>query len=176
MKIICFGDSNTYGYDPRGYLGGEYDHPWPEILARKLGCTVLNWGENGRVVPKKAIAFPANADLLIFMLGTNDLLQGASPETVCGRMERLLESLDHKKILLIAPPPMKSGAWVSSQNLIDDSKALSKQYKVLAKRLDIRFVDAGQWNVPLAYDGVHLTEEGHRAFSEGLIEYFHKGE
>ena len=22
MNIICFGDSNTYGYDPRGYFGG----------------------------------------------------------------------------------------------------------------------------------------------------------
>ena len=32
MKIICFGDSNTWGYDPRGYFGGQYDHPWPEIL------------------------------------------------------------------------------------------------------------------------------------------------
>ena len=25
MKVICFGDSNTYGYDPRGYLGGRYE-------------------------------------------------------------------------------------------------------------------------------------------------------
>ena len=25
MNVICFGDSNTYGYDPRGYFGGRYD-------------------------------------------------------------------------------------------------------------------------------------------------------
>ena len=25
MKVICYGDSNTYGYDPRGWLGGRYD-------------------------------------------------------------------------------------------------------------------------------------------------------
>ena len=24
MQVICFGDSNTYGYDPRSYLGGRY--------------------------------------------------------------------------------------------------------------------------------------------------------
>ena len=24
MKVICFGDSNTYGYDPRSYFGGRY--------------------------------------------------------------------------------------------------------------------------------------------------------
>ena len=25
MKVICYGDSNTYGYDPRSWLGGRYD-------------------------------------------------------------------------------------------------------------------------------------------------------
>lgn len=25
MKIVCFGDSNTYGYDPRSRLGGRHD-------------------------------------------------------------------------------------------------------------------------------------------------------
>lgn len=25
MNVICFGDSDTYGYDPRSYLGGLYD-------------------------------------------------------------------------------------------------------------------------------------------------------
>ena len=54
--------------------------------------------------------------------------------------------------------------------------ALAKQYQVLSERLGIRFADAGEWNIPLAYDGVHLTEEGHRAFAEGVIEYLHKGE
>lgn len=24
MKVICYGDSNTYGYDPRSYIGGRY--------------------------------------------------------------------------------------------------------------------------------------------------------
>ena len=25
MKVICFGDSNTYGYDPHSLLGDRYD-------------------------------------------------------------------------------------------------------------------------------------------------------
>lgn len=24
MNVICFGNSNIYGYDPRGYSGGRY--------------------------------------------------------------------------------------------------------------------------------------------------------
>ena len=39
MNIICFGDSNTYGYDPRSYLGGRYDagSRWVDILAEETG-------------------------------------------------------------------------------------------------------------------------------------------
>lgn len=176
MKIICFGDSNTWGFDPRGYFGGRYDHPWPELLAEEMGCTVINWGENGREIPGKAFDFPPDADLLVIMLGTNDLLQGASTETVSGRMERFIKPLAREKLLLVAPPPMKLGAWVSSQKLIDDSVALAKQYQTLSERLSIRFADAGDWNIPLTYDGVHMTAEGHKAFTDGLIEYLHKGE
>ena len=178
MKILCFGDSNTWGYDPRGYFGGRYDQPWPEILAEKLDCTVLNWGENGREIPACAVDFPTDTDLLIIMLGTNDLLQLQSPEAARRKMERFLEALnlDRKKLLLIAPPPMKLGEWVQDKKLIDDSIFLAKQYQSLSMCLGIRFADAGNWNIPLAYDGVHLTEEGHRVFAEYLSKYLHKGE
>lgn len=168
MKIICFGDSNTFGYDPRGYFGGRYDRPWPDILARKLGCTVLNWGENGREIPVRAVDFPADADFVIVMLGTNDLLQGASPDAACGRMKRFLEKLNRDRILLIAPPPMKLGAWVPEQSLIENSKSLGKYFRGLSERLGVCFADAGGWNVPLTFDGVHLTEDGHEIFVEEL--------
>ena len=176
MKIICFGDSNTYGYDPRGYFGGRYDQPWPEILTKQLGCTVLNWGENGRKIPIKTMDRPIEMELLIIMLGTNDLLESCSPKDICEKMEQFLESLtvDRNKILLIAPPPMEFGEWVQDQELIDNSITLAKHFHDLAKRLAVRFADAGTWNIPLAYDGVHLTEEGHRAFAHGLITYLKK--
>lgn len=178
MKITCYGDSNTYGYDPRDYFGGQYDHPWPEILAAETGLNVVNEGMNGREIPKTTVSFPDDTDLLIIMLGSNDLLQFRPPEAACEKMERFLESitLARDKILLIAPPPMKFGEWVQNQELIDHSITLGKHYKALAERLGIRFADAGEWNVPLAYDGVHLSEEGHRVFAKGLIEYLHKGE
>ena len=178
MKVVRFGDSNTYGYDPRGYFGGQYDHPWPEILSEELGCTVLNWGENGREIPARAVDFPADTDLLVIMLGTNDLLQFCTPEAACEKMKLFLESLtlDRDKILLIAPPPMKFGEWVLDQKLIDNSITLAGYYKALAERLHVQFADAGTWNITMVYDGVHLTEEGHRAFAQGLIEYLHKGD
>ncbi len=174
MNIICFGDSNTYGYDPRGYFGGRYDgdNRWVDILAAETGWTVCNMGQNGREIPAAAPAFPANTDLLIVMLGTNDLLQGRSPEQAAERLERCLVgiSLDRSKILLIAPPPVALGAWVPSPQLIDDSRTFARLCQDLAEQMGIRFADAGRWDIPLAYDGVHFTEQGHRTFAIKLLE------
>ena len=110
------------------------------------------------------------------MLGTNDLLQGHRPEAVSKKMELFLLRLEltRGKILLVAPPPMKPGEWVPTQELADDSTVLAGCYRMLSQRLGVRFVDAGQWEIPLAYDGVHFTEEGHRAFAEGLYQYLRK--
>lgn len=176
MKVVCYGDSNTYGYDPRGYFGGQYDYPWTEILAAKTGWNIVNDGMNGREIPKRSVSFPEDTDLLIIMLGTNDLLQFWSPEAARDKMERFLESLtlNRDKVLLIAPPPMKFGQWVQDQKLIDDSITLTKHFRNLAERLGVRFADAGEWNISQAHDGVHLTEEGHRAFGEGIFEYLIK--
>ena len=174
MNVICFGDSNTYGYDPRSYLGGRYDPDsrWVDILAAEASWTVYNMGENGREIPSTAPNFPADTDLLIIMVGTNDLLQGRSPEQAAERLERFLSSLslNRSKLLLIAPPPVQLGAWVPSQQLIDDSHAFAQLCQALAEHLGIRFADAGKWDIPLAYDGVHFTEQGHRAFAAGLLE------
>ena len=174
MKAICFGDSNTYGYDPRGYFGGRYDADcrWVDILAAETGWTISNMGQNGREIPSAAPVFPEDTDLLIIMLGTNDLLQGRSPEQAVEWLERFLSgiSLDRSKILLIAPPPVTLGAWVPSAKLIDDSRTFARLCQALAEQLGIRFADAGKWDISLAYDGVHFTEQGHRAFAAGLLE------
>lgn len=173
MKIICFGDSNTYGYDPRSYLGSRYsaDHRWVDIIAAKTDWEVHNDGMNGREIPRNAYYFPKDIDLLIVMLGTNDLLRGADPDTVSDRMEFFLMrlSIEKENILLIAPPPMQPGAWVQNQSLINASLQLIKEYKILAQRLGIRFVDAGEWGIPLSFDGVHISEKGHKIFAEGLL-------
>ena len=80
MKILCFGDSNTYGYDPRFFFGSQYpaQHRWVDLLAQKLGCKVVNAGENGREIPGREgelqrfdsiLTNQMPVDLLIIMLG-----------------------------------------------------------------------------------------------------------
>ena len=173
MQVICFGDSNTYGYDPRSYLGGRYGprDRWVGLLGAETGWTVRNWGANGRTIPAAMPPLPPDTDLLVVMLGTNDLLQGRGPEDAAGRLERLLTGagLPRDHLLLIAPPPLARGAWVQDAALIDASRAFARCCRALAERLGVPFADAGAWGVSLAYDGVHFTEQGHRAFAAGLL-------
>ena len=175
MKVICYGDSNTYGYDPRLPFGGRYDRPWPELLAEKTGWNVINLGENGLEIPNGTAAFPADTDLLIIMLGTNDLLQFRTPESAANKMERFVLGLPFSgaKILLLAPPPMVFGAWVYDQELIDDVLALGECYKALAERLGVGFANVDCCRM-LSHDGVHLTEAGHRAFADCLYDLLTK--
>ena len=53
MKVLCYGDSNTYGYDTRGFFGDRYpaECRWVDILARKLNWEIQNEGQNGREIP-----------------------------------------------------------------------------------------------------------------------------
>jgi len=173
MQIICFGDSNTYGYDPRSWFGGRYpaDARWPDLLARNTGRTVRNEGMNGRSIPTGGFLSLPHGDVLVVMLGSNDLLCGASPEEAAGRMEAFLQPLvtAYRQILLVAPPPMQPGEWVTEPRLLTDSARLADAYRQLALRLGIGFADAGEWGVELAYDGVHFSEVGHRAFAAGIL-------
>jgi len=173
LKILCFGDSNTYGYDPRSILGEQYapDARWVDIIEKKTGAKLFNEGVNGRTVPEKLQFFPEKTDLLIIMLGTNDLLQGRNAYSTAKKMEHFLLGLLDKreKLILIAPPAMCLGEWVPERTLIRESVKLGVLYKELASRLNIRFADAGTWDISLAFDGVHFTEEGHRAFAKGLL-------
>lgn len=54
MRILCFGDSNTYGYDPRGFFGDRYnaEDRWTDLLAKQIGWDIINLGANGREIPR----------------------------------------------------------------------------------------------------------------------------
>lgn len=180
MKVLCFGDSNTFGYDPRSWLGSRYEAQdrWPEILAAQTGWEFINAGQNGREIPRHSFELEAvqalvdrhQPDVFLVMLGTNNLLQGANPAEVTDRMENFLNFLLPlcPKALLVAPPALKRGAWVPTDALVDASYMLGKEYAALAEKLGVSYADASKWELSLAFDGVHLTEEGHHQFAENM--------
>ena len=58
--------------------------------------------------------------------------------------------------------------------MIDASRALTSAYERIAAELNIHYVNAGLWNIPMCYDGVHFTEKGHVRFANELFEYLNK--
>ena len=179
MRILCFGDSNTYGYDPRGFFGDRYgaEDRWVDLLAKQTGHDCINAGASGREIPRSSYALrlpteQQEVDIFLVMLGTNDLLQGATAKEAAARMEFFLNQLlaHCKQVLLVAPPPMKRGAWVPTDALVAESVHLAEEYKRLAEKLNIPFADTRQWDIELTFDGVHFTEEGHRSFAAHLME------
>lgn len=180
MKLLCFGNSNTYGYDPRSLLGDRYpaEVRWTDTLARNTGWTVLNRGQNGREIPCRPaetiriteVISREMPDILVVMLGSNDLLchSDFDAEQTAARMKSFLQALPPVQTLLVSPPPMQRGTWVCEERLLTESACLAAQYAALARKLDISFADAGQWGVELTFDGVHFSEAGHRAFANGI--------
>ncbi len=185
-KILCYGDSNTYGYDPRGYLGGRYpsDVYWAGRINTLPDWEIINLGCNGRSLPRTPSEFGELADEIerhlpdgiCVMLGTNDLLCGASPDKAAERLDVMLAfllSLPRSPILLLlAPPAVQPGDWVTDPALTDASLRFASLCRDAAERNNICFADANAWGIPLAYDGVHFTGEGHRVFAENVLEAF----
>lgn len=90
-RILCYGDSNTYGYIPAG-MGRRYDEQtrWTALLQKKLGTdyTIIEEGCSGRTTDiddpdavwkngMKGLHISLHShrplDMIILMLGTNDL-------------------------------------------------------------------------------------------------------
>ena len=178
MNVLFYGDSNTFGYDPRSLLGSRYEpaNRWVDILAVQTGWAVINAGQNGREIPRRSFETAAARelicrhapDLTVVMLGTNDLLQGAEPDIVAARMASFLQQLPHS-LFLVAPPPLQRGTWVTDDELVARSRLLGSHYRVLAQRLGISFADAADWGVELTFDGVHFSECGHHTFAQKIL-------
>ena len=77
--------------------------------------------------------------------------------------------LEKSKIVLIGPPRMKPGAWITDDRLLEDCVRLNAAYHAVAEKLGVRFVDATDWDIDVTFDGVHYSEKGHQTFAEQLF-------
>lgn len=178
MKVLCYGDSNTYGYDPRGIFTDRYDENWCDLLAEKTGWEIINGGSNGRSLPgsnrwiDSYLQKYESVDRVLILMGTNDILQGRLTERILVDMDALLEHLQTTwqeiDVVLLAPPPIT----FLDENFDAQLVEVIGGYGHLAGKRKISFVDTRSWGLPMAFDGVHLSESGHQVFAEKLVAYF----
>ena len=133
-RVLCYGDSNTWGYDPVTKDRLDHDLRWTGVLRTMLGggYTIIEEGLNGRttvwddpiegykngrtyLIPCLETHRPL--DLVVLMLGTNDLkqrfslsafdiAQGAS--VLVREIQASVAGIGGRAplVLLMAPPPV----------------------------------------------------------------------
>lgn len=206
--IVCYGDSNTFGYDP--YTLGRYDYDvrWTGRLQSILGrddyyvieeglgdrTTVLDDplmldNKNGHAMLPAIIASHMPIDLLIIMLGSNDLkprycmeapdiARGVSKLVTTAKTISALENPEGKpcEILVIAPALMTEAlrdgdCWKEfGEHSLRVSKELSGWYREYAEAQQVYFMDAAEIVQPSNKDGIHFSPEGHAVFAKKIAE------
>ena len=201
-SVLCYGDSNTHGQVPGGsplerYGPGER---WPGIMGRALGPRwhIIEEGlsgrttvrddpiegahKNGRTYLRPAIQSHTPLDLIIIMLGTNDLkirFNQPASEVAMG-MGCLVHDIKEllpgprgsvPEIMLVAPPPMLDDIKEWSSIFAggpEKSKRLALEFEIIADSLEVHFFDAGSVVTCDPRDGFHINREAHDLLGKAL--------
>lgn len=160
-KALFLGDSNTWGYDPRGYFQ-RYDFTYIDYLNDLVpGWIFFEDAINGRLLRDvKEDTFDLDLiDLFCVMLGFNDLIHYYDVEQIHSFMHELIDSMDKRKLLILCPPILQFDEFR------DESMKLNEAYKVMGVPcLDCNPLD-------MSFDGVHLSEKGHKELGTKIAGY-----
>lgn len=198
--ILCYGDSNTWGYNPLTQDRYGRDERWTGVLQNTLGSDyhIIEEGLNGRTTVwddpiegqknGKTYLIPClethkPLDLVIIMLGTNDLKKRFSVsaydiahgagvlvdivnKSACGRMG------EPPKVILLAPPPLGKLTEFAEmfEGGTEKSEKFSQHYSAVAQEYGCAFFDASKVIRSSDVDGVHLEKKEHQALGKAVAE------
>lgn len=195
-RALAFGDSLTWGSCP--HSGGRHAPAdrWPVVMAAGLdGVEVIAEGLRGRttVYDRPSAAVDMNGgrilpvllhshaplDLVMIMLGTNDIYEGKSAYHVRDGLERLVELVRfhpwrlpqscNPALLLISPPPMTPGPDPDvTPEKVALSEVLTDVVAGVAQQTGAGFFDAASIGRASLADGYHLEADASRRLGTGL--------
>lgn len=197
-RILCYGDSNTWGYNPE--TGGRYERVerWTGILAEKLGeeYEVIEEGLNGRTTVwddpiegyknGKEYLIPClethkPLDLVIIMLGSNDLKKrfSLSPYDIAAGVGVLVDIVlksccgpgeNAPAVLLMSPPPFARLTEFAEmfEGAREKSKKLSAHYRRVAREKGCKFFNTSKVITSSDIDGVHLERSEHQKLGQAV--------
>lgn len=166
-RIVCFGDSNTWGYNPESGSRYSDDIRWTKLLEKKLGgdYRIIEEGQNGRtianpdpwewgtkcgmdqILPILESHMPMEA--LVIMLGSNDLKSkfGLPAPDIAGSLQNMLKSVrghlryylnnPDLKILIIAPPALGENFASSPFAEFFDADSVVQKSKDISKWFEL---------------------------------------
>lgn len=203
--ILAYGDSLTYGASP--ITGGprhDFVDRWPtaleaglngkaRVVAEGLGGRTTafddfcaNADRNGARILPTLLASHAPLDLVIIMLGTNDIKPSihGSAQTASNGVRRLMQIVRGHfvepgqtvpKILIVSPPHLCDGdnddmmSHFGGAGAIAESKKFAAYYRMRAQEYGAAFFDASTVAVADKADGVHLDPANTRAIGTALV-------
>ena len=210
--VLCYGDSNTFGWNPVSFdpldtplvfsqHRFDKNKRWTGIMASELGdgydtikeglpgrTTV--WSDpvegedkNGEKYLLPCLLSHAPIDLVVLMLGTNDLKMrfsatafdiAMSVGVLIGIIKGSGTNREGKSpgILVISPPPLgklsEFGEFLEGGT--EKSKKLANYYQRISKQLECEFLDAGKVIKSSPIDGVHFEEKEHAKLGRALAD------
>jgi lysophospholipase L1-like esterase len=193
QTILCFGDSNTWGYNPETAERYAPDVRWTGVLARKLGAgfRVIEEGLNGRTSVWEDPLHPGRngsrylgpcleshrpLDLVVLFLGLNDLKKrfSASADDIAKGVGVLAEMVARSgagpggaapRMLLVAPPPVGrlTGFAEAFEGSVERSRRVAEHLRPIARQIGCDFLDAAEHVCFSDVDGIHFDAAAHAA-------------
>jgi len=196
--IVCFGDSNTWGYNPETQDRFAPDVRWTGVLQRSRGdgYKVIEEGLNGRTTnvddPMEAhrnaltylppcLESHKPIDFVTIMLGTNDLKArfGRSGSDIAEAAASLVGVAQRlpvgpggsaPKVLLLAPPPVARLTDFAEMftGAEEKSRRFAQHYRTYAGWYGAPVLDAGEVIRCSDLDGIHFEADEHRKLGEAV--------
>lgn len=201
-KVLCFGDSNTYGFIPENGNRYSKDFRWTGILQKFLGkdFMITEAGCNNRtafqnnpsgkeftgykILPKY---LNDTYDIVILFIGINDVqkIYNTNYDNFKTGISNLIEqtyTLCPKcKIILLSPLKLTNKILSHSffSKLFDDksiekSQYLPEIYKQISEEYSCELIDLNNIVETSSVDGLHLSQEAHYIIAEQIYKIVFK--
>lgn len=204
--ILAYGDSLTYGASPiKNGPRHPYEDRWPSALEAGLGGKArviaeglggrttahddwfANADRNGARILPTLLESHSPLDMIIIMLGTNDLkpMFGQNAGDAGRGMRRLVQVIRGHyagagtpvpAIVLVAPPVLvdtdnldMKGHFGGDLGYVEQSRLFAAEYRARADESGVHFFDASKVATTDPRDGIHLDGENTRAIGNGLV-------
>lgn len=189
-QILCFGDSNTWGYNPKDGSRFPWEIRWTGKVQQELidsDYRIVEEGLCGRTTIFEDALRPGRSginllpvlldthrpDALVIMLGTNDCktVYGASAGVIAKGVDRLLTAAQQQnpdlRILVVSPIHLGNGVGQEgydpefNDHSVDVSHELASAYSKVARTHNASFLDASKVAVSSEYDREHMDAVNH---------------
>lgn len=199
-NILCFGDSNTWGYNPNTKGRYPWGIRWTSRLQERLlseDINIIEQGLCGRTTVfedatrpnrkgvntlKEIFSVENDIDSVILMLGTNDCktYYGNTEEDIAEGVEAcldlVLKYIAPERILLVSPIQLGENVWKDefdpefNKNSVLVSKKLKNAFEEAAKRKNVHFLAASEYAGPSEADQEHLDVKGHNDLANAIYD------